>query len=180
MRVISGIYGGRLLHEPHGHRTHPMSEKIRGALFNTLGDIEGLTVLDPFSGTGAIAIEAVSRGASSVMAVELDKSAYKTVVLNITDLQLERKIAALRANAKTWSNANTSKLFDIVIADPPFNQVSDTLLQKVQRHVKPGGLFVASLPADFRPKPVEQFELLIVKSYGDAKLHFFKRKHLNR
>ncbi len=54
MRVISGFLGGRNFESPHGHRTHPMSEKVRGAIFGALGDIKGLTVLDAFSGSGRI------------------------------------------------------------------------------------------------------------------------------
>ena len=53
MRVISGWLGGRIFESPHGHRTHPMSDKIRGAVFGVLGDIKGLTVLDAFAGSGA-------------------------------------------------------------------------------------------------------------------------------
>ena len=60
MRVISGKFGGQLFDAPKGHRTHPMSEKVRGALFSVLGDISGLTVLDAFAGSGALSIEAIS------------------------------------------------------------------------------------------------------------------------
>ena len=70
MRIISGVLGGRVFKAPNGNKTHPMSEKIRGAMFNSLGDISGLTVLDAFSGSGAVAIEAFSRGAEHVVAVD--------------------------------------------------------------------------------------------------------------
>jgi 16S rRNA (guanine966-N2)-methyltransferase len=59
MRIIAGELKGRNIQEPYGHRTHPMSEKVRGAVFNALGDIEGLAVLDAFAGTGALSFEAV-------------------------------------------------------------------------------------------------------------------------
>lgn len=63
LRVISGSLGGRLINSPPGNKTHPMSEKMRGAIFNILGNIEGLDVLDAYSGSGAIALEAISRKA---------------------------------------------------------------------------------------------------------------------
>nr|MBP9820948.1 RsmD family RNA methyltransferase [Candidatus Saccharibacteria bacterium] len=60
MRIIAGFLGGRLIESPHNNKTHPMSEKMRGALFNSLGDINGLTFLDAFAGTGACGFEAIS------------------------------------------------------------------------------------------------------------------------
>ena len=65
MRIIAGSLGGRVFKAPSGHRTHPMSEKIRGAIFNALGDISDLTVLDAFTGSGALCFEAVSRGVAN-------------------------------------------------------------------------------------------------------------------
>jgi 16S rRNA (guanine966-N2)-methyltransferase len=76
VRIIAGSLKGRTFSEPHGHRTHPMSEKVRGALFNALGDIEGLTFLDAFAGSGALSFEAASRGAKSVIAIDKDGPAY--------------------------------------------------------------------------------------------------------
>ena len=68
MRIIAGTLKGQQFQTPHSHKTHPMGDKIRGALFNVLGDIEGLSFLDAFSGSGALAFEAASRGAASVLA----------------------------------------------------------------------------------------------------------------
>lgn len=92
MRVVAGRLGGRIFDSPRTHRTHPMSEKARGAIFNVLGDIAGLSVLDAYSGSGALAIEAVSRGAKSVLAIEVDVEAVKTIARNIENLQLGDRI----------------------------------------------------------------------------------------
>ena len=70
MRIIAGDLKGREFKSPRGRTTRPMSEKTRGALFNTLGDIEGLSVLDGFAGSGALVFEAISRGAVSALAIE--------------------------------------------------------------------------------------------------------------
>ena len=72
MRIIAGYLGGRQFNSPRSNRTHPMSDKARGGLFNALGDISGLTVLDAFAGSGALSFEAISRGAESVIAVDID------------------------------------------------------------------------------------------------------------
>ncbi|HKX24038.1 MAG TPA: RsmD family RNA methyltransferase, partial [Candidatus Saccharimonadales bacterium] len=83
MRVIAGELGGRFFAGPDSTATHPMAERVRGAMFNALGDIEGLTVLDAFAGSGALAFEAISRGAKSVVVVERDKRAQRIIAENI-------------------------------------------------------------------------------------------------
>jgi 16S rRNA (guanine966-N2)-methyltransferase len=175
MRVIAGSLGGRTFDAPRGHRTHPMGDKIRGALFNILGDITGLTVLDAFAGSGAISIEAISRGAASALAIDLDKEAYRTIKTNVDALGLEERITVMRKNVAGWSRNNQHQTFDIVVADPPYNDIRPVLLQKLITQIKPGGIFVISWPGN---EPVREFtgvEVLTAKSYGDAQLVFYKR-----
>ncbi len=177
MRIISGVLGHRVFESPKGRRTHPMSEKIRGALFNMLGDINGLTVLDAFGGSGALSFEAVSRGAKSVVVLEPDKSAFKIIVANINTLELKDQVTAIRKFGASWSAGNRDMLFDIVLLDPPYDDIDRTLLLKMARHAKPGGILVMSLPPGVGFKvPTDLFEELSVKSYGDAELHFYRKK----
>src|SRR3954470_23836038 len=98
MRIIAGQLKGQQFQAPHGHKTHPMSDKMRGALFNVLGDIEGLTFLDAFAGSGALAFEAASRGAKAVTAIEIDNSAHKTIGQNIKALHISTQVKAVKAN----------------------------------------------------------------------------------
>ena len=175
MRIVAGSLRGRVLADPKSHRTHPMSEKVRGALFNVLGELGGLTVFDPFTGSGAIAVEAVSRGATHVMALDLDLDAYKCAAGNVASLNLTDKITVLRANAKSWSNGNLDKMFDIVIADPPFDTVNDVLLEKMARHVKKDGLFVISIPGDYVARKNPCVQQLSMKNHGDATLVFYRK-----
>ncbi len=142
MRIIAGHLGGRTIEDVHGHRTHPMSEKIRGALFNALGDIDGLSILDPFAGTGAISIEAVSRGASSVVSLDNDRDAAKTVAKNIENLQLENKIDFIHMNASVWSDEHPDQVFDVVILDPPYDDMKKGILTKLVNHTRLGGVCV--------------------------------------
>ena len=102
MRVIAGRLGGRNFASPHGNKTHPMSDKVRGALFNSLGDIEGLRCLDAFAGTGALAFEAISRGATTALALENDPSAQRTIDENIKELKLYRQVKLVKAAAGSW------------------------------------------------------------------------------
>lgn len=174
MRVIAGKLGGRLFDSPRSQKTHPMSDRARGGLFNTLGDIMGLTVLDAFAGSGALSYEAVSRGASTVTAIDIDKDAFKTIVSNIEKLGIEESVSAIRRQAGSWSTGHTDLYFDIVICDPPYNDLRRDILQKVAYRTKPGGLYVLSWPGH-EPAPVfKNLKLLRQKSYGDLQLVYYQ------
>src|SRR5947209_8932052 len=112
MRIIAGALKGRQFNSPRGRRTHPMSDKMRGALFNALGDIHGLTVLDAFAGSGALSFEAISRGAADVVAIDADKEAYETIVANVAKLGIDSGIMVLRKNVAGWTRNNQHKTFD--------------------------------------------------------------------
>jgi len=177
MRIIAGKLKGRLLHEPHGHKTHPMSEKIRGALFNILGDVKGLTFLDAYAGTGAIAIEAVSRGAKKAVATEKEHSAHFTIEKNVRDLHLQKQIEVVHGSVGGWSVHNMERKFDVLILDPPYQQIKMQQLQTlINRHVQPSGLVVLSFPGNVPAPEFERAELIMSKNYSDAQLAFYRKK----
>lgn len=174
MRVIAGRLGGRRFISPRGHRTHPMSDKIRGALFNTLGELDGLTVLDPFAGSGALAYEAVSRGAERAMAIDIDTSAQQAITANISDLGLKHQVKLIRASAGAWLSTSDEH-FDIVLCDPPYEDYQAKLLGQLADRAKSGGLVVLSLPPTASVELPDTFEKLLVKDYGDAQLVFYRK-----
>lgn len=174
MRVIAGSLGGRTFDSPHSFKTHPMSDKIRGALFNILGDIEGLTVLDAFAGSGALSFEAVSRGAASVLAIDSDRSAQKVISANIKKLRLSTKIKLIQASANAWLQTNTSKTFDIVLCDPPYNDTQQNLIERLTQSVKPEGILVLSWPGDAAPPDLVSLKKVAHRTYGDAQLIFYR------
>ncbi len=176
MRIVAGNLKGRIFAEPHGHRTHPMSEKVRGALFNALGDIEGLMFLDAFSGSGALSLEAISRGAKNVVAVEKDAAAHKVIQDNIHELKLAKQVHVSRANASGWSIHNMEKKFDIVLLDPPYDDLQGNLLKTlINRHVKKSGLAVLSYPGNRKIPDFENAKIVHSKNYGDAALVFYRK-----
>ncbi len=177
MRVISGRLGGRAFDTPDNNRTHPMSERMRGALFNALGDIEGLTILDAFGGSGGMSIEAVSRGAKSSVVVEIDINAHKTIINNIKNLGLEKEIKAIRANVSGWSDNNPDAKFDLILCNPPFDKLRLDLIQKLTKHLKKGGLFVLSWPTRDSAPNLPDLNLVSIKEkdYGDAQLVFYRK-----
>lgn len=172
MRVIAGRLKGRQFQSPGGHRTHPMSEKMRGALFNMLGDIDGLTVLDAFAGSGALGFEAISRGAASVLTVDDDRSAQKIIEANILSLQVHR-VRLIKGNVGSWSNKNREAVFDIIVADPPYDKPNEDLLEKLLRHLKPKGILALSWPEEYEMPRLKGVELVQNKTYGNARLLFY-------
>lgn len=176
MRVIAGELGGRLFEAPQGHVTHPMAERVRGALFNSLGDLSGKTVLDAFAGTGALGFEAISRGAKRAVLIEKDRRAQQTIMQNIQQLGLEDRVVLVRAGAHTWSETHTDELFDIVLCDPPYDKMQLSTVSDLVRHVNKNGLMVLSYPGRESAPTVNGVVVVDKsKSYGDAALAFYHR-----
>ncbi len=174
MRIIAGNLGGQNFASPRGHKTHPMSDKMRGALFNVLGDIEGLSVLDAFSGTGALSFEAISRGAISVIAIDNDRNAQQAISENIVSLGLSKEVKLIRASATSWLDTS-DMLFDLVLLDPPYDSLNIDLVENLADRVQINGVVVLSLPPTIVFTLPENFILLQNKSYGDATLAFWRR-----
>jgi 16S rRNA (guanine966-N2)-methyltransferase len=152
-----------------------MSDKVRGALFNALGELSGLGVLDAFSGSGACAIEAVSRGAANVLAIDVDVEAVKTIAANVQSLGLEDVITVRRKNISGWSRNNQDKKFDIVLADPPYTDIRPDVLERLAVHVPSGGLLVLSWPGSESVRDFPGLAVVSHKTYGDAQLVFYRR-----
>jgi 16S rRNA (guanine966-N2)-methyltransferase len=175
MRIIAGKLGGRQFEAPKGHKTHPMSEKMRGALFNILGDINGLTVFDAYGGSGAMAFEAISRGASAVKVCEIDKNAVKIIAKNIANLQLSNQIKLIKQSSASWVENNPNEQFDLVLCDPPYNDIKESQLQMLSKAVKVQGLLILSLPPEYEQLDFADFKLELKKSYGDSSLVIYRK-----
>ena len=122
MRVVAGAFKGRRLHAPPGARTRPTADRVREALFSMLGPLEGLRVLDLFAGSGALGIEALSRGAASATFVERDARAAEAIRRNLEAVGVEAPVH--RREAMAWIGspaALQSGPFDLVFADPPYS-----------------------------------------------------------
>jgi 16S rRNA (guanine966-N2)-methyltransferase len=151
-----------------------MSNKARGALFNVLGDIEGFSVLDAFAGTGALSFEAVSRGAGSSLAIEIDREAQKVIEKNIKELGVKGQVKLIKASSSAWLGTSND-VFDLVLCDPPYNDPQPKLLRRLAERVKPGGVVVFSLPPRSDFSLDSEFERLTAKNYGDIELVFYRR-----
>lgn len=176
MRIASGQLKGRNFDAPGGYRTHPMSDKLKSAIFNVLGDIEGLTVLDAFSGTGALAFESLSRGAKSAQLIEQDKRAVTTIQKNIQSLGLEENAKLTPAYARSWSTRHKQQTFDLVFIDPPFNNLQEKTIGLLAAHLAESGTLVLNFPARERPPhELHHLELVKQKTHGTSQLLFYKQ-----
>jgi 16S rRNA (guanine966-N2)-methyltransferase len=123
MRVVAGRLGGRRLHAPAGEGTRPTSDRVREALFSALGPLDGERVLDLFAGSGALAIEALSRGAGSAVLVERDARAVAVIRRNLEELGLGADAAAVRrrdALRALRDAREAGESYDLVFIDPPY------------------------------------------------------------
>lgn len=125
MRVVAGEAGGRPLRAPDGRRVRPTSERVREALFNALGSLDaldGAKVLDLFAGTGALGIEALSRGAASAVFVDADPESVRAVKDNLAATKLGERAKVVQADACRYlSDTAPGADIDLAFADPPYS-----------------------------------------------------------
>ena len=174
LRLVSGEFGGRSVSAPPGETTHPMGERVRGSLFNILGDISGLTVLDAFAGSGALGLEALSRGAQHVTFVERDKVAQKVIVENITTLGVGYRVKVIRSSVAAWDNTASPQQFDLILADPPYHDIQLFTVSRLVKYLQPNGLMVLSYPGRESAPTVNGVVVVDNRSYGDAALAFYR------
>lgn len=124
MRVVAGSARGRKLIAPSGHAVRPTADRVRQATFNALesrGLVEGARVIDLFAGTGALGIEALSRGAEAVTFVDESRESVDTIRTNINNLGFVERATIIRSDVLRWAMTTTPATeFDLVFADPPY------------------------------------------------------------
>lgn len=175
LRIVAGELGGRFFDSPGTSTTHPMAERVRGALFNSLGDITGQTVLEPFAGSGALSFEALSRGAKSALLIERDKRAQSVITNNIAALGLSKRATLVKANCRQWSETSQPELFDLLLVDPPYHDLQLSTVTLLIRHLKTKGLMVLSYQGRGSAPAVNGDVVVRTKLYGDAALAFYRK-----
>ena len=127
MRVIAGSARGRKLESPAGSATRPTGNRVREAIFNSLVSLDVVNdarVIDLFAGTGALGIEALSRGAQHCVFIETDRRARQIVERNLENTQLRAQATIVGEKCEQWLASATSE-FDVVLADPPYSYGQD-------------------------------------------------------
>jgi 16S rRNA (guanine966-N2)-methyltransferase len=173
VRVVAGEFGGRRLAAPPGRSTRPTADRVREALFSMLGDVSGLRVLDLFAGSGALGIEALSRGAESATFVESDARAVATIRRNLEALGAEGEVS--RRDALAFL-ASATGYFDLVLADPPYDSAPLLAGQLAER--LPGVLSENAriVTESDKRRPLElPFPLVRERTYGDIRIAIHER-----
>ena len=176
MRITGGLYRGRTILCPPGV-IRPSMDRMRQSLFSILGDLEGISFLDLFSGSGVLGVEAASRNAAPVLLVEKDPRKRATILKNISFVETPMELITapverfLRSNQRSW---------DVIFLDPPFDfetkgGVLDAACQAP--HLSPGGLAIIHLhSAEKLSMERPALELVDRREYGQSLLLFFRRK----
>ena len=178
LRIIGGAYKGRRLKLVRGPETRPMQDKVKGALFNILGELVADTVcLDGFAGTGSVGLEALSRGAARAVFVEESRAAVKVLRQNIARCGAEDKavVMAREFNRAVIQLAKEKVRFDLVFLDPPYRLLEERNPLKVVRKrgvLKPGGRLILRRHYKVRPA-FKDFRLEREVALGDDVLGFF-------
>ncbi|MFL5908595.1 MAG: RsmD family RNA methyltransferase [Solirubrobacterales bacterium] len=166
LRITGGELGGRRIRVPRGGAVRPTTERVREALFSILGDLSEARVLDLFCGSGALAIEALSRGAAEATLVD---TRPRTARDNLESLGLSERARTVRSDAARFLRRAEEGSFDLVLCDPPY-RLADRLAAEldplIRRVLAPGGRVVVEASPD-RPLPLD-LPLLVERAYGDT------------
>ena len=169
MRVIAGRHRGRELSAPRGQLTRPTSDRVREALFSILGDLQGIRVLDLFAGSGALAIEALSRGASDATLVDSSAAAIAAIRRNLRNLELAAEVHRQNVQAFLGRARREGHDYDLVFLDPPYRRASGLgagLSVALEPVLAPGARVVAE--SDWR-QPLElDLAMIDERRYGDT------------
>lgn len=179
IRITGGSLRGRNVPSPEGNKTRPTASRTREALFNILQGVENFRVLDLFAGSGVMGIEAISRGAASVTAVELNHSQAHLVYNAYKALNLLPKLNLLEKNALSLSKDELCKNegFDLIYADPPFKGMEYPDLRSFLEWLNPGGVAVFEAPSRDLPAWAKQDETekkVNVRKYGESSLLIYR------
>jgi 16S rRNA (guanine966-N2)-methyltransferase len=181
MRIIGGEKRGAAIRTPKGRDTRPTTDRVREALFNVLAhgahapDLAGARVLDLFAGSGALGLEALSRGAAFALFVDTDAKARAAVRDNLVRLGLQGRAKIWRRDATRMGRCAPMPAFDIAFLDPPYGQgLAERALAGLLEGgwLKPGALAVVEESARNTFNPPEALRAVDTRTYGDTALHF--------
>jgi len=175
MRVIAGRLGSRPLVAPRGRRTRPTPDRVREALFSILGPVADLRVLDLFAGSGALGIEAVSRGAAELTLVDTSPQAIDAIRHNLHALEIDAEVRSQTASSFLREARDQRRQYDLVFLDPPYGEavrVGSQLAASLVPVLAPGGRAVFEsdrrAPADLVP-----LRCIDERRYGDTLIQIY-------
>ena len=176
MRIVAGSRKGHRIAAPKGLATRPTGDRVREAAFNLVGAVDGATVLDLFAGSGAMGLEALSRGARRCVFVESDGAAARAIQAHLEKLRLTGAVMLRRdALDVLREEATAGRLYDLVVADPPYDawaELEPRLAQTLPAVLAPDGLAVVETAAKVEPQL--PLDLVTSRRYGSARITIFR------
>ena len=171
MRIIAGNLRGLNLDTPDGLDTRPTADRVKEALFSSLSPyISGAKVLDAFSGSGALALESLSRGAAFAVMCENNKTAYSVCKKNIEKARLTDKTKLLLTDALSYIKTTNEK-FDIIFLDPPYAKgLYNEFLIHAASKLSEGGIIIAEYEVAHTPEIPASLSVIKQKKYGRVNL----------
>ena len=169
MRVVAGEYRGRRLKAPAGTDTRPTADRVREAIFNILGDVSGLVVLDLYAGSGALGIEALSRGAAAATFVDRDERAIAAVRANLDAFGAVARV--VRSDAIAFLGRDEGAMYDLVFVDPPYDsapELGSGLSELLPEAVAEDAVIVTE--SDKRAPLELSLPLADERTYGDTRI----------
>ena len=171
MRIIAGEKKGHRIAAPKGLTTRPTSDFVRETAFNLIGPVGGAAVLDVFAGSGALGLEALSRGAERATFVDSDREACRTINANLDKLKLNATVLCQDALRALSTDRST---YDLVLADPPYDYDQlERLGPHLKRLLTPDGLLVFQTDARTEPE-IDGLAIRTSRKYGSARLTLFE------
>ena len=179
IRITGGDLRGRMVPSPPSMKTRPTGSRTREALFNILQSVDGFRMLDLFAGSGIMGIEALSRGAAHVVAVEMVHSQAHLLLQGYKALSLEKKLTLYEKNALTLGKEDLCAEggFDLIYADPPFKDTEYPDLRSFWQWLNPNGVAVFEAPSRNLPvwiKEASDAGLVQVRRYGESSLVIYR------
>ena len=175
MRIIAGSRRGAQISAPKGTDTRPTSDRVRENAFNLLGPVDGTTVLDLFAGSGALGLEALSRGAERVVFVDSSRDACRTIDANLQRLRLTGAIVLCRDARRVLADESAAaRRYDLVLLDPPYGLLPDlqtTLATHLPHVLADDGIVL--LESDARSEPELPLDVLKSRTYGSTRVTLF-------
>jgi 16S rRNA (guanine966-N2)-methyltransferase len=172
VRVIAGTHRGRRIAAPKGEETRPTSDRVRENAFNLIGPVDEADVLDLFAGSGALGIEALSRGASTATFVEKDRDACRVINANLDSLHLRGTVLQQDAVRVVTSERRT---YDLILCDPPYGYDHAKVTPHLARLLNKDGLLVYESSGREDPPEVPGLEQRTSRKYGSARLTLFDK-----
>jgi 16S rRNA (guanine966-N2)-methyltransferase len=172
MRIIAGSHRGQRIAAPKGRDTRPTSDRVRENAFNLIGPVDDAEVLDLFAGSGAMGLEALSRGAASATFVENDRGACRVIGANLDKLRLRGTVLQQDVVRAVSGERRT---YDLVLCDPPYDYDPSRLLPHLGRLIGSDGVLVFESSGRQDPPEVPGLEVRTSRKYGAARLTLFDR-----